>query len=209
MPAEIIIANPIHKRKRRSHRRRPMTALQRKYFGPRRSRSRITRARRNPTPLSAAPPRRRGRVRHYARRIAGRARRNFSEAGIGNLITTQLLPASIGAAGALALDVAWPYIPVPTFMQGSAFAPLLRIGGAMAIGWGATAIMGRKFGREVANGAMVVTLYDIGKEYLASALPAPTAALPAPAAASGAGVYVPGLGWYSAAQAAGMGVYAP
>jgi hypothetical protein len=202
---ELVIANPVHKRKRR--RRAPMTAKQLKYFGPRRTR--VTRARRNPSPAAparaASSPRRRRF--HKARHYASRARVRFSEAGIGNWITGQILPAGIGAAGALALDVAWPYLPIPASWQGSAFSPLLRIAGAAGIGFAASSLMGRKFGREVANGAMIVTLYDIGKEYLANTLP-PPAALPAPAAADGAGVYIPGLGWYSAAQDAGMGVYA-
>jgi len=208
-PTEILLANPVGRRRsRRRHarRRRPMTALQRKYFGPRR-RARVTRMRRNPVAAASvgALPRRRSRRRRVAAYV-GRARRRFSSSGIGSFISQEMMPASVGAAGALALDLAWGYLPLPATLTSGPLAPVVRVAGAVGIGLLAQFAMGATFGRRVLNGALTVTMYDLGKGWLMDALPAPAAALPAPGANGGTNAFLMD-GWASPAADAGLDAY--
>jgi hypothetical protein len=189
--AELILVNPA-RRKRRTARR--MSALQRKYFGKRRSVSRVranpkrrrrsyakvTRARRNPS-------RRRSSRRSYrvtrARRNPSRARRYASRAygsakgflgGAMGFAKEKLIPGAIGAGGALAIDLAWPYAApyLPAVMTTGIGAVGTRLALAIGIGKGAEMIGGKKIGSEVLNGAIIVTLYDVIKGYAVSMEPA-------------------------------------
>jgi hypothetical protein len=191
MAAELLLINPRSRRKR-STKRRTMSALQRKYFGKRRSR--VTRVRRNPRRRSraravATPIRRRRRThrrsvrvtraRRNPRRVRNYARRAYSGArgimgGAMGFAKEKLLPGAIGGAGALAVDLAWPYASpyLPSVLTTGAFVPATRIGLAVAIGYAGRMIGGRKFGDEVMNGAIIVTLYDLMKGYAVAAEPA-------------------------------------
>lgn len=183
MPGEILLINPRRKRSRR----RPMSALQRKYFGrrvshaarnPRRSpRRRVTRARRNPsTALSIPSPARRIRRRRSVRGRARLFRRRRSSGNISSFsgfTSNALMPAAIGAAGALALDMAWAHLPLPPTLMSGPLAPITRIAGAVGIGMLAGMVAGKKFGGAAMLGALTVTGYDLIKGYMTAAAPAP------------------------------------
>ena len=219
----IVTSNP-----RRRHRRRPMTAKQLKYFGKRRHR-RTIRARRNPVArrrrAAAAPVRRR----RYSRRSAIAAvigRRRRSRSGLmgsaSSFLSNDIVPAAIGAGGALALDMVWPHLTfLPPQLQSGPLTPVVRIAGAVGLGVVAGMVAGSRIGRNVAMGALTVTAYDIIKGYMAASMPAPVptpaqSSLPPSAGVSGyaprlAG-YAPsdGLGWINPARNAGaMSGYAP
>lgn len=167
MAAELMMINPRHDRrrkvtrKRRAHRRsRRVTYAARN--PRRRSRrrvsrriSRVTRARRNPTRY------------RRARRAVGRSVRRVGSGvrGIFGGMVRDLLPAGAGAAGALALDAALGYVPLPSFAQSGVPNALTRIAGAFGIGWLGGLVAGKKFGEEMAVGAVTVTLYDLAKAY--------------------------------------------
>lgn len=204
--SELLLVNPRAKRRSRRSGPQRMSALQRQYFGknPRRRRSRtrtrsrrVVRMRRNPTAVATMPtPRRRrfGRARAYVRSM--RRRRSGGGGGMGSIsrITDLIVPALIGAGGAMALDVAWASLPLPDSLKTGTFAPFTRIGGAIGIGWLVGMVAGKRYGAIAGAGALTVTLYDLAKPYIASAIPS-----------------IPGLGYYSPAQQygvyRGMGVY--
>lgn len=192
MPAELMVINPVRRRKRRS-----MSAKQKRYFGKRR---RTTRVRRNPVAVAApySAPRRR---RRSSRRTVARARSYYRRArssNFGQFLSSTLIPASVGAAGALALDMAWGRLPIPDNLKSGPLAPLVRIAGAVAIGYGVSAIAGKKFGDEAMAGAVTVTLYDLMKSYMAPSVPATPASVSA---------FVDGLGYNTAARGAGLGMF--
>jgi hypothetical protein len=117
-------------------------------------------------------------------------------------VTQNLVPASIGAGGALGLDVllgfATPFLPA--MLTTGPMRPVLRIAGAIGLGMLATQVSGRKIGEQVAAGAITVTVYDILKGLVKQF--APTLAL-------GENDY-PVLGYYSPGIQVGndnMGAY--
>jgi hypothetical protein len=213
MVGEVMIVNP-----RAKKRRRPMTAKQRKYFGPKRRRT--IHVRRNPTAVAAAPTsKRRGRRRaRVASFVSAARRRTRGVAGeLGEFLTKDLMPAAIGAGGALAVDMVWPHLTfLPDSLQTGPLAPLVRIAGAVAVGMAVSAVGGKAMGRQAMAGALVVTVYDIAKGMMAESMAAPAPAAtahPVNAYVDGMGVYVDGLGYISPAvtsygNRADLGVYA-
>lgn len=184
MPGELLLVNP-RRRRRRGPRR--MSALQRKYFGkgrrrvtslasnPRRRRRRSRRA----TTLYANPRRRRSHrrvtrlARNPRRRHRLRLRRNpsLSLSSPMSFVKNTVMPAAIGATGALAVDWAFANLPVPMFLTSGMMLPIARIGGALLVGVAAGAVMGKKFGEDVAAGAVTVTLYDLIKTSMQTNMP--------------------------------------
>lgn len=203
--SEMLLVNPVGRRRRRKGPRR-FTALQRSYGfgmrGRRRSRRRVTRMARNPVSTITLPARRRSRRRRvsFGRRRHRRSsyRRNPLSLGGMNMsgfLSDTLLPAAIGAAGALGIDMAWGYLPLPAELSSGTFAPVIRIGAAIGLGYLVGMVAGKRFGQEAMAGAITVTLYDLVKGYMANA----------GGTSSGTGAYV---GYYgSAPSVGGLGVY--
>lgn len=203
----LVIGNPARKTRRRRVRRNPrrkLTAKQAKYFGKRRSRRRA-----RSIALASNPTHRRRR--HHVRRRHMR-RNPVSLAGFKpeTFVNKTLIPAGIGAGGALALDVALGYAAphLPAALTTGTIGPLAtKIAGAVALGMAAQAITkDRAMSEQVAAGAIIVTLYGAAKRVLAAQFPT----LPGMA---GMGLYVHGLGYPGAARAfpdmAGLGMYVP
>lgn len=170
--SELLLINP--RAKRRTMRRNPrkQSALQRQYFGGGRKR-RVRRMRRNPIAnLAPSTAPRRGRVRRY---LASRRARRSSGGGGGlsfnRIVSEMLLPAAIGAGGALALDLAWGNLPIPDSLKTGSMAPVARIGGAVLIGVVAGMVGGKRFGAYAAVGAMTVTIADLAKTWAATSFP--------------------------------------
>jgi hypothetical protein len=95
--------------------------------------------------------------------------RAFSVAGI----MRDIVPAGIGAAGALGVDIAMGYVRpmLPAGFSGPLIEPLIKIGGAIGVGYLAGQIMGRRFGEQVTAGALTVAMYDIIKGFVRQAAP--------------------------------------
>lgn len=100
------------------------------------------------------------------RRHSRRHNPRFSIAGI----TSQLMPAAYGAAGAVALDVALGYIPLPVMFQTGYGKHGARIVGALGIGWLARKFLGSK-GNAVAAGALTVAMYSLVKDVVVQFAP--------------------------------------
>lgn len=167
MAAQLFLANP---RKKRRGRRRAMTAKQAKYFGPRRKRA----SKRRAAPMAgfASNPRRRGPRRRRSRGMK-LFRRNPISLDTKSFISDTLVPAGIGAIGAMAVDASIAslaaYLPASLTMGfGNTLA---RMGAAIGVGLIAQSVGGRRFGEQVMAGGVVVTLYDAAKPWVASQFP--------------------------------------
>src|ERR1700675_1201483 len=203
--SELLLVNP-----RRRRRKRKMTAKQLKYFGPRRKRS--TRRRRSRVALAATPRRRRrsrrrshtvAAVRHVrrrrSRRRVTRLRRNPMHMGgfsTRRFLNDTLIPAGIGATGALGVDIALGYFGsfLPPMLSTGLPNVAVKLAAAVGIGMVAGAVAGKKMGEEAMAGAVVVTLYNLVKAQLMSAMPS----LPLHG-------YVGGMGWVSPSMQVGPG----
>jgi hypothetical protein len=193
MVGALQILNPRRRRRRskriRSRRnpRRKMTAKQLQYFGPRRRRRRVSastrrragrRRRRETVIVAASNPRRRRR--RYKMRIARRRRsgflmnprrryrRNPRGGEITGFLADAMVPAVIGAAGALAVDLiignTQQYLP-STLTTGMAL-PLVRMGASLLLGVAVGMAAGPVYGGAAAAGGMIVTVYGMAKNYI-------------------------------------------
>ena len=208
--AELMLVNPRRKKRRSGgRRRRKMSALQRQYFGGGRKRRRSHRRSRVAALASAPVAARRS---HRRRRVgsARRSRRSFRRMGLGGGrgfsirgITNQLFPAGVGAVGALGVDIAMGYVRpmLPAGMSGPLIDPLIKIGGAIGVGWIAGQVMGRRFGDQATAGALTVVMYDIIKGFVRQAAPGLVSEY------VGVGYYDDGgddqIGWVSPAEQVG------
>jgi hypothetical protein len=193
MAGQLLLVNPRRRARRKSsgrkRRRNPrrMSALQRKYFGPkrrrnpsrarRRSRTSSRRRRRNPVAMN---PVRRHRRRSVARSHSRRRRRNPILGG--GFIVSAAKCAVTGTLGALVSDMAWNLIPLPATVKTGAVGVLAKAAGTIALGMGASKMVGRKLAEDATAGALTVQLYSYLKPMLA-------------------GMGVPGLGYYGAGYA--------
>lgn len=165
MASELLLVNP--RRKRRRSKRR-MSALQRSYFGARRN-PRKRRRKSASLAVAAAPRRvsrrRRGRVGRAMRRGHARAFKGFTPR---SFINDTLMPAGVGAVGALGVDMTLAYASpyLPPFLASGIGNSIARIGGAIGVGYVASMAMGRRFGDQVTAGALTVTLYDLIKSQI-------------------------------------------
>src|SRR5215472_9595903 len=194
MATEILIANPIRggarrarKSKRKSTRRKNPVARRKLSakqiaagFGGKRAKSASRSHRKNP---------RRGRSHHRRSSSRSHRRRNPTSAPashghrrrrvrqvLGGIVTRDLVPAAVGATGALALDMLWPHLDfIPSQFQTGPLAPFVRIGAALLVGMAGGMIVNKRFGTMMTVGAVIPTLVDIGKGYIAAAAPLPPA----------------------------------
>ncbi len=100
------------------------------------------------------------RIKHYRRNPISKAS-----------VISQFKEGAIGAAGALAVDVAMAKLPIPAEYKTGQFAPLVK--GFVGIGIGmAVAKFGKnkKLGEQLAAGAVTVSLYNAGRQLLAPTL---------------------------------------
>lgn len=173
---QLLLINPRGKRRKKSHRRRAKNSRRRTRrasggFRIRRTRHKNPRARRR-------------RHRNPIHRRHHRRHRNpISMSGIKGV----LLPAAVGAAGGLALDVAWNYISpyVPSALTTSPYMiAAVKIAAAFGIGMLARKFLGSEKGNAVMAGAVTIQIYSAASFALAGTLPG----------LSGLGAYLPGSG---------------
>lgn len=185
MPEELLIVNPRRRRRVRGaggrfvkssrRRRRNPVAL----ANPRRRRRRHNpiaalanprrRRRRHRNPVALANPRRRRR--HHSVRISRRRRHNpriaFSPRGILNAV----FPATIGALGAIGVDVAMKYIPLPAQFQTPLWKNVARVGAAFGLSYAASYVLGREKAKQVLAGALTVASYNALRDLIATNFP--------------------------------------
>lgn len=105
----------------------------------------------------------------------------------GDFVQGTLMPAAVGGAGALGLDVLLGVLPLPENLKTGPMRPVVRIAGAVALGALASTFTTRRTAEQIAAGALVVVLYDTMKGFIARS-----------------GIRVPGLSLY---EIPGVGVY--
>lgn len=184
---EIAIVNPRSIKRRRkagrkkgasvAKKRRKMSAKQRKYFGkrarrrkvvaaapaPRRRRRKAAAGKRRPAMGYVVGSRRIRRRKLNPRRVA--RRRSNPRFNLGGL-TNQFIPALYGAGGALALDVALGYIPLPDMLKTGYAKHATRIVGALGIGFLASKFL-RGRAAAIGSGALTVAVYGLLKDVAA------------------------------------------
>jgi hypothetical protein len=161
---EMLLVNPRKRRKkakgqkRRSSRRRRSSAGRRRAIGYTVGTAKIRRRKMNPR------RRRRGRSRRRRNPIS---LRSF---GPGNLMS-QVSGALPGAVGALGLDVALGFLPIPVTWKAGIPGYLTKIVGAIALGMAASKVAGSATGAKVTTGALTVMFHGILRELLATSMP--------------------------------------
>ncbi|MGH8744732.1 MAG: hypothetical protein ACREUY_10690 [Burkholderiales bacterium] len=172
----------------------------RRHKAVKRSRKSTSRRRRNPMQFVNPAPRRRRRARSHAlprrsrsRRYANpirrhRRRRNPSMRGVGGFAMGSAVDAVQGAAGAIAVDAVWGFLPLPANIKTGPIGTLAKAGGTIALGMLASNMIGAGIAKRVTTGALTVQIYNYLKPMLAGV--------------------IPGLGYYGAGYALnGMGRY--
>lgn len=229
---EVLVVNPRMKRnskgrfvKRvRARRRNPIAALA---ANPRRRRRR-----RNPVAALAVNPRRKRRGKWFAvkahQRNPTHRRRRRNPVSLSAFRPTsimgQLIPAAIGGAGALALDIALSKIPQPEFLNNPVGKLGVRVVGAIGLGMLAN-LLKAGIGRQITAGALTVVAYNTIRDVVQRVAPSITVAGymddstmgyidPAPQLqGTGMGAYMRGatvaqpMGAYMQPDAAAMGNY--
>lgn len=194
MASELLLINPRRRPRRvtraRRNPRRKMTALQAKYFAPgraaparrrRRAAVRVTKARSNPV----------RRRRTSRKRNVMRVRRNPRSLSIKSLnLKGALVPAAIGAGGAVALNYAYTnYIQtmLPVSMQTGILNSVAQIGLSIGLGVVAGMAFGKTVGQQVAVGAVTVTMYGLINSYMNGTMGTNVGSY-----TNGSGMYAPG-----------------
>ena len=85
-------------------------------------------------------------------------------------ILGQLVPAAYGAGGAVAMNLALSYLPLPDMLKTGIPKQLTRLATALAVGWAGRKFLGRR-GEAVGFGALTVVVYDIVKGLIATSMP--------------------------------------
>lgn len=159
----------------------------------RRARKKVTRKRRrNPVRAvrrRAAPVKRR-------RRVARRSNPSFRAANVKQSLTV----AAHGATGAIALDMALAYLPVPAQLKGGMVGRIVKGAGAIALGVVAANFVKASTAQRMAEGALTVQMTGLFKEVIGNFAPG-----------INLGMYESGLGYYGSGfnpeYDNGMGTY--
>jgi hypothetical protein len=141
--------------------------------GARRIGRRIGRAERR----ALRPVRRIGRKlrRRAGRFIAGKRRRSSTRrrntrvvvatsnpiGGVSTFVENSLMPAAVGALGALGVSFVVANVPLPASLNTPQSSPLVKIAIALALGAAAGMIVSEEVGEQVAAGGLTVTLYGV------------------------------------------------
>lgn len=168
---QLLLVNP-RRRKRRTPPRGPGGRFLKRGSKRRASSKRRTR-RRNPIPgsavMAANPVRRR---RRSAARVARRRRRNpIGGRGFLGALTAPLMPAVVGAGGAVANEIAFKFLPLPANLKTGMVGTLTRAVVAVGLGMALDRVAGRRIASQMTAGALTVLAYGQLKGILATAAP--------------------------------------
>lgn len=208
MPAELLLMNP--RRKKRAKRTRSVSRRRRRTTA-----RKVTRRRRKAVGYVAGHARVRRRKlnprhrRAHARVGSRRRRRHNPRLGglsLGGLKHT-IVPALIGGVGAIALDVAFSYIPLPASLSTGYVKTGVKLAGAIGLGFVAGKVLGRERGKAVALGALTVVLYGAVKDLIKQYAPS-VPGLAGDYQDMRVGAYMPSLGGMNPApMLQGLGAY--
>jgi len=172
------VLNPRAPRRRK---KRKMSAKQLRFFGPKRKRAKAAKGK--VVIVSENPRRRRKRkaapVARKRRSVARvkrnpskrRFRRNPLPSSMSGFLNQSLVPAAIGAAGAVAVDYLLAVAPIPDSMRSPATLPLWRIAAAFGVGFAVSYVAGSKAGSEATAGGLTVAAYAMARNFMANNMP--------------------------------------
>lgn len=154
----------------------------------RRRRRRVARRRRAPGALFM----RSNPIRHRRRRASRRSYRRNPIGGAGSLrITSLIMPAAGIAAGAIGVELAMGYLPIPANFKTGNIRYLTRGVLSLAGGWGIAKFGNRKLGEAFALGGLAIAMHDGAKALMIQFMPS---------LQFGAYMRPGGMGYYSAGQ---------
>jgi len=154
--AHMLLVNPRKRRKTRGRKKASKRVRRSRARAPtrrRRSRKVVSRRRRNPIRM------------HRRRRRRNPLGLNF------NSIKSQVMDSAIGAGGAVVLDIALGYLPVPASLKTGTAAPLVKGAAAIVMGMLASKVVGSGVAHKMAGGALTVMLHGIIKRTAGTMLP--------------------------------------
>lgn len=90
---------------------------------------------------------------------------------IGGTVNDTIIPAAVGAAGAVGVDVAMNMLPIPDTMKTGPVGTLTKGGIAIGLGFVTSKFVSRKHGAAVALGGLTVVLANALRSFLISNVP--------------------------------------
>lgn len=131
--------------------------------------------RRSKRKVKRKSPAKRRRVSSVTRKtVTKRYKRNpirRKKSGIGGILKETVVPSAIAAGGALGLDVAMGYLPLPENLKTGPMRHLVKGAGAIGLGMLAGMFLKPKTAELITTGALTVTLHDAGKEAMGRFVP--------------------------------------
>lgn len=123
------------------------------------------------TIVNPKPARRKARRSHpitsaRAASDAGRKLRYRRKNPVGGFFSDTLIPSAVGGAGALTLDVLLGVLPIPAQFKTGPMAPVVKLAGAVGLGFLASKVAPKRVANQIAAGAITVTLYGVAKQML-------------------------------------------
>lgn len=193
--SEVLLVNPRRRARKKTARRRPArrkVARRRNPIGPYARNPRRRAAKRRP-----ARRRRTSRLGMYVanpRRAKRRTRRRYSRNPLSiKGMMPMVISAAQAGAGAVLLDVAWGYVPIPDNIKNGALRHVAKGLGAVVLGTIVGKVTNKRMGDTMAMGALTVTFHAAFRELTQQFLP--NVSLAYYSAGTSAG-YDPALGYY-------------
>lgn len=171
MANEVLLINP-RKPRRRPRRRPAVRRRRRRNPTAARSVARYTGGRVGVT--RRANPRRSYRRRPTRGRRSLRAYRRNPGGGrmtMRSVMNQIVVPSFQAGLGALALDMAWGFVPVPLEWKVGNLRHVVKGGGAIVLGMVAQQLLGAQMGRNIAMGALTVTFHDAMRDMVSQFAP--------------------------------------
>lgn len=100
-----------------------------------------------------------------------RRRRNPIGGLSGGIVNRMLMPAVTAAGGAIALDLAWGYLPIPANLKTGSLQYVAKAAGAVAIGTLGAKVMKRHTAEAMAVGALTVVFHTAARDLIGKMLP--------------------------------------
>ena len=110
------------------------------------------------------------RRRRFPKRLPAQRARRRARTG-GGMLNTLFIPAATQAGGALALDVAMGYLPIPENIKTGPMRYFVKAGVAVGLGMIAEKVGSKKLGRNIATGALTVAMHGVARETIQKQMP--------------------------------------
>lgn len=154
---KLTLINPHHRKGKKKYKRNPLF----NFFGKKKGKKKRYGKR--------SKGRKHGYRRYRRNPIGGVVKRTFGT--VQSTAVSVLKPATIAAAGALALDAIMPLLPLPVAIRATPHKYLLKAGGAIGLAVVAGKVFGRSAGQALGVGALAVVFYQAGRDLLARNMP--------------------------------------